>query len=211
MKRKFVLLSVPILACSIFALAFGLMHAPAVPSDNLKNGDIVFQTSLSSQSKAIQLATGSEHSHMGIIYIEDGLPFVYEAIQPVQLTPFDKWIVRGQNKHYVVKRLKNSENVLTEDVLVNMKTIGNKFKNKNYDLYFEWSDDRIYCSELVWKIYFEATGISIGQLQELQDFDLSSPQVKQKLKERYGDKIPLHEKVISPASMFNSDVLMTVR
>lgn len=211
MKGKFILLSALIVACSIFALAFGLIDAPAVPSNNLKNGDIIFQTSLSSQSKAIQLATGSEYSHMGVIYIEDGLPFVYEAIQAVQLTPFNKWIARGQNKHYVVKRLKNSENILTEDVLVKMRTIGNKFKNKNYDLYFEWSDDRIYCSELVWKIYFEATGISIGTLQELQDFDLSSPQVKQKLKERYGDKIPLQEKVISPASMFSSDVLMTVR
>jgi hypothetical protein len=210
MKGKFILLSLLILACSIFALAIGLMDATVAPSDMLKNGDIIFQTSFSSQSKAIQLATGSEYSHMGIIYIEDGEPFVYEAIQPVQLTPFNKWIARGQNKHYVVKRLKNSENVLTEDVLVKMRTIGNKFKNKNYDLYFEWSDDRIYCSELVWKIYFEATGISIGTLQELQDFDLSSPQVKQKLKERYGNKVPLHEKVISPASMFNSAALETI-
>ena len=33
----------------------------------IKNGDIIFQTSKSSQSKAIQLATNSKYSHMGII------------------------------------------------------------------------------------------------------------------------------------------------
>lgn len=34
----------------------------------IQNGDIIFQTSTSGQSKAIQIATGSKYSHMGIIY-----------------------------------------------------------------------------------------------------------------------------------------------
>lgn len=212
MRNKLILLIGGLVgAYGLFALTIRLMGDPAPESQTLKSGDIIFQTSQSSQSKAIQLATRSEYSHMGIIYMEGDQTFVYEAVQAVKSTPLKEWIARGKNQHYVVKRLKNSEEVLTTETLNKMKAVGNKFKNKNYDLYFEWSDDRIYCSELVWKIYFEATGISIGTLQELQDFDLSSPQVKQKLKERYGDKIPLNEKVISPASMFNSDVLMTVR
>ncbi|MBL4670033.1 MAG: hypothetical protein JKY30_12325 [Flavobacteriales bacterium] len=36
--------------------------------NNIQNGDIIFQISKSSQSKAIQLATNSKYSHMGIIY-----------------------------------------------------------------------------------------------------------------------------------------------
>jgi uncharacterized protein YycO len=91
-----------------------------------------------------------------------------------------------------------------------MKITGEKFKGKDYDLYFEWSDDKIYCSELVWKIYKEATGIEIGQLEALSDFDLDSKIVQQKMKERYGNNIPKSEKVISPAAMFNSDKLETV-
>lgn len=35
--------------------------------NTLKDGDIIFQTSLSGQSKAIQAATGSPYSHCGII------------------------------------------------------------------------------------------------------------------------------------------------
>jgi hypothetical protein len=33
-----------------------------------QNGYIIFQTSTSGQSKAIQITTGSKYSHMGIVY-----------------------------------------------------------------------------------------------------------------------------------------------
>jgi len=176
----------------------------------VQDGDIIFQTSKSSQSKAIQLATKSKYSHMGIIYKSEESIYVYEAIQPVKLTLLSEWINRGKNKHYVIKRLENADEILTAGVLENMKSYGEQFKGKNYDSYFEWSDDRIYCSELVWKMYKESTGIAIGQLEELADFDLSSKIIKQKMKERYGQNIPMGEKVISPAAMFNSSKLITV-
>ncbi|MGV8995232.1 MAG: YiiX family permuted papain-like enzyme [Flavobacterium sp.] len=180
-------------------------------NNELKDGDIIFQTSLSNQSKAIQLATNSKYSHCGIIY-EDGKDFyVFEAIQPVTTTPLSKWIARGENGKYVIKRLKNANAVLTPSTLNKMKEIGNEFKGKNYDLTFEWSDDKIYCSELIWKIYKRATGIEVGKLEKLSDFDLTNSAVKSKMNERYGAKIPLNETVISPAAIFDSDNLLTVR
>jgi uncharacterized protein YycO len=180
-------------------------------NDEIKNGDLIFQTSLSEQSKAIQLATHSKYSHCGIIYKEKGLFYVYEAIQPVKTTPLDKWILRGKNRHYVIKRLKNASQVLTTETVQKMKKEGEKFKGKNYDLTFEWSDDKIYCSELIWKIYQRATGIEIGKLEKLSDFNLTNKIVKKKMKERYGDKIPLNEIVISPAAIFDSELLITVK
>lgn len=182
----------------------------STPNNSYHNGDIIFQTSTSSQSKAIQLATNSIYSHMGIIYENDGEYFVYEAVQPVKLTPLHKWINQGENGHYVIKRLVNSENILTNHVLNNMKKYGDKFKGKSYDIYFEWSDDKIYCSELVWKIYKEAAEIEIGKLEQLSDFDLTDEIVQGKMNERYGENIPLEEKVISPVAMFNSDKLETI-
>jgi uncharacterized protein YycO len=177
----------------------------------IQNGDIIFQTSKSSQSKAIQLATNSKYSHMGIIYEEDGQFFVYEAVQPVKLTPLKNWINRGEKGHYVIKRLENADQIFTSSTLTKMKEIGERFKGKPYDIYFEWSDEKIYCSELVWKIYKEATGIEIGQLEQLSDFDLTNDIVKAKMKERYGVNIPMDEKVISPAAMFNSNKLITIK
>lgn len=180
-------------------------------NDEIKNGDLIFQGSLSEQSKAIQLAPKSKYSHCGLIY-KDGKEFyVFEAVQPVKRTPLDKWIARGENEHYVIKRLKNADEVLTPATLKKMKQIGDNFNGKNYDLTFEWSDDKIYCSELIWKIYKRATGIEIGKLEKLSDFDLTNEAVKKKMKERYGDKIPSNEIVISPAAIFDSDLLTTLK
>ncbi|MFM2250605.1 MAG: hypothetical protein RLZZ358_1532 [Bacteroidota bacterium] len=180
-------------------------------SDELKDGDLIFQTSRSSQSKAIQLATNSQYSHCGIVFKEGNSFYVFEAVQPVKRTPLAEWIARGEKGEYVVKRLKNAEQTLTPEVLQKMKEIGKGFYGKNYDLAFEWTDEKIYCSELIWKIYQRATGIEIGNLEQLGDFDLSSKVVKQKIKERYGEKIPLDELVISPASLFESDKLVTIK
>lgn len=177
----------------------------------IKNGDLIFQTSLSGQSKAIQLATNSKYSHCGIIYSNNGQFYVFEAIQSVKTTPLDKWIARGKDGHYVIKRLKNADQVLIPETLQKMKQEGEKLKGKNYDLTFEWSDDKIYCSELIWKIYKRATGLEVGKLEKLSDFDLTNEVVKQKMTERYGNKIPMDEVVISPVAIFDSELLETVK
>ncbi len=182
----------------------------AKPSPTFQNGDIIFQTSNSSQSKAIQLATHSPYSHVGIIYEQKGKFLVYEAVEPVKLTPLKTWIKRGNKGHYIVKRLKDAATRLSPSVLKKMKAAGEQYLGKHYDLYFEWSDDKIYCSELVWKIYKEALGIELGKLQRLESFDLSNDVVQKKLQERYKGKIPLDEKVISPADIFESSQLITV-
>jgi len=180
-------------------------------SDEIKNGDLIFQTSLSAQSKAIQVATKSAYSHCGLIYKEGNDFYVYEAVQPVKRTPLKSWIARGQGGKFVIKRLKKADKVLTSTVLTKMKQIGDGFNGKNYDLTFEWSDDKVYCSELIWKVYQRATGIEIGKLQHLRDFDLKSEFVQKKMKERYGSKIPMDEPVISPAAIFDSELLVTVK
>jgi uncharacterized protein YycO len=184
---------------------------PVPNNQDLKNGDLIFQTSLSSQSIAVQLATKSKYSHCGIIYQEKGKWYVFEAIQPVKRTVLDKWIARGQGGKYVVKRLTNADQVLTPAALAKMKQVGDKFLGKNYDLTFEWSDNKIYCSELIWKVYQRATGIEIGKLQKLRDFDLTADAVKKKMKARYGNNIPMEELVISPAAIFDSELLTTVK
>lgn len=185
--------------------------APTVATDGLKNGDIIFQTSLSSQSQAIQLATNSKYSHCGIVFKEGNKFYVFEAIQPVKRTPLAQWIARGKDAQYVVKRLKNADQVLTPEALRKMKQVGNQFRGKNYDLTFEWSDNKIYCSELVWKMYQRATGIEVGKLEKLSSFDLTAEAVKKKMKERYGNNIPMNETVISPAAIFDSGLLITVQ
>ena len=182
-----------------------------INNEKFQNGDLIFHISKSEQSEAIQLATKSEYSHCGLIYKKENDFFVAEAIQPVSLTPLNEWIARGENGHYVVKRLKNADQILTPDILKKMKMEGEKFIGKNYDFNFNWNDDKIYCSELVWKIYKRATGIEIGKLEKLGDFDLTNNKVITVLADRYKNNIPVNEIVISPASIFNCNLLYTVK
>jgi hypothetical protein len=195
-----------IILCLTFSLACA--NTPRL-EERLRDGDIIFHESRSSQSRAIQLATGSRYSHMGILYRDEGRWFVYEAVQPVKLTPLSAWIERGKDGHFVVKRLAD-DSVLTPDALKRMRAAGEAYRGKSYDLYFEWSDSRIYCSELVWKIYKEGAGVEIGRLQRLREFDLSHPAVRAKMRERYGNRVPRDEPVISPNAMFESAKLVEV-
>ena len=192
-------------------LIIGSLWANKNNEIEIKEGDIIFQTSKSEQSKPIQIATKSKYSHCGIIYKKGNDFYVYEAVGPVKLTPFKQWIAHGKNNSYVIKRLKNSENLITPDVLSNMKKVGDQLKGKPYDTTFEWSDNNIYCSELVWKIYQRGAGIEIGKLQRLKEFDLSDASVKAIMKRRYHGKIPTEEIVISPGALFNSNLLVTVK
>lgn len=175
-----------------------------------QNGDIIFQTSESEQCEAVRIATNSKFSHCGIIFIEKGKTYVYEAVQPVKITPIEDWITHGKNSKYVVKRLKNSEVKLTVTQLDAMKKYGSKMLNKNYDIYFGWSDSEIYCSELVWKIYKNGANIELCKTKELKEFNLNNPIVQRIMYQRYGSQIPLHEEVVAPSQLHDSELLETV-
>ena len=143
---------------------------------------------------------------MGIVLFKDGKPFVFEAVQPVKYTPLEAWFNRGKDKHYVVKRLKSPP---SENIASLLQAEAKRYVGKSYDLTFEWSDNRIYCSELVWKMYKSAADIELAPLAKLGSFNLSNPVVQAKLKERYGKHIPLNEPVIAPAAIFESPLLAT--
>jgi hypothetical protein len=175
-----------------------------------RDGDLIFQISTSSQSEAIQKATHSQYSHMGIILYRGKSPYVLEAVQTVRFTPLQQWIRRGSGGHYLVKRLRNSEQRLTPEAVERLRSVSQRFLGRPYDLYFDWSDNRIYCSELAWKLYDEALSIRIGKLEKMGQLDLSDPMLQKKLHERFGDHIPTDENVISPAAMLESEELVTV-
>lgn len=173
-------------------------------------GDLIFHTSLSNQSQAIQITTESIYSHVGIIFTEGNQLFVYEAIQPVKITRLEDWVNRGKDGKFILKRIKNSSNFLTNEGIERMKRVGKKYLGKDYDLKFQWSDEKIYCSELVWKIYKEAFNIEIGELEKFSDLNLSNEIVRNKINERFGNNIPMEEFVITPDRMFKAKNLITI-
>jgi hypothetical protein len=176
----------------------------------LREGDVLLQASLSAQSRAIQIVTGSPFSHVGLVHREGGRLLVFEAVGPVKLTPLAEWIARGEGRRFLALRLRDADQRLTPEVLAKVARVEARFRGLPYDFAFGWSDERMYCSELVWKVYKEGVGVELARLQRLGDFDLTDPIVRAKVRERYGAHVPVDEPVISPAAIAASPLLETI-
>ncbi|MBC7487321.1 MAG: YiiX family permuted papain-like enzyme [Cytophagaceae bacterium] len=175
-----------------------------------KTGDIIFQNSHSSQSEAIKLATHSKFSHVGVIVIKNKQAFVLEAVEPVSLTPLKKWIARGDQSYFEIKRPKQNL-PSTPAVQKKLDSLQNFYLSKHYDIPFQWTDDKLYCSELVWKLYQKVYGIELCATRQLKEFDLSSSLVKMALQQRYGTAIPMNEQVVSPEDLYQSSLLQSIK
>jgi len=175
-------------------------------SQDFKDGDIIFHTSKSSQSKMIQEVTESNLTHCGIIFFQNGKPFVFEAVQPVRVTPLKDWINRGVRGKYIVSRVKTP---LNKSQTSEMYNYAKKQLGKSYDMKFQWSDTKMYCSELVYKV-FSAGGIYVATPKKFSDYNLESKIVKDAINSRYGNSINVNEKVVTPVDIYKSSSVKTI-
>ena len=171
------------------------------------NGDIVLQTTNGETGKAIQLATHSKFNHCGVLFFENNEWVVYEAVQPVGKISLSDFNKRGKA---TVMRLKNASTILTASAIQKLKTIYKTYDGKNYDTKYNWSDDELYCSELVYKLYFNGLGIELCKPRHLKDFDLSNPLVKKQLDIKYNNHIPLDEPMVAPSDIETSNLLQII-
>lgn len=210
MKRIIVGFSIValLLAISPYFISIGKTKKH-IANTEFKNGDIIFQASDSRQCQAVKMATHSDVSHCGMLFQEHGRWYVLEAVEPVQVTSLQSFIQRGIGQKYNVKRLKEAHKP-SEDVTLRMIEKGKKFVGKHYDIYFNWSDTELYCSELVWKLYHEVAGIELCKLRPLRDYDLKDNLVGEMMRERYGKNIPFNENMVAPSDIFQSSLLETV-
>lgn len=179
-------------------------------AQTLKVGDIIFHKSQSQQAKAITEASGSEWTHVGIIVANAGKWYVAEAIGPVKATPLQDFINRGKNKEYKIYRFKHFNPKTMELALHNAI----KRQNKPYDIYFEMSDTRTYCSELVYKAMREVTGQEVGTMQKFKDLKLTGPYVKALIKKRLTDtgrELDPNEPIITPISQMRESDFTLVK
>lgn len=211
-KRASLLLSAVAIAAAVVAVGWlpalnGPWKKSAGPSD-LSDGDILFQDIGGGQSDAIALATQCHWTHVGIAFRDNGKWMVYEAVGPVKKTPLSEWIGQGHG-HYVVKRW-NERAKLDAATVAKLKAAATPYMGRAYDWQFLWSDEKIYCSELVWKMYEEGLGVRLCEPKALKDWHLNSDLVQRTMKERYGSALPLDEPMVAPATLFQCPSLVTV-
>ena len=181
------------------------------PESSLKDGDIIFQSNGAfDEGKAIQIVSKSPLTHCGVLFKEGNEWYVYEAIQPVAKTLLKDFAKTANGETYAVRRL-SDEAPLTADALKKMKEYMESNIGKDYDHKFGWGNDKLYCSELVWKAYYESTRLKIGKVKMVGDFDLTDPLVKRLVEERYGKNVPVTEPTVTPGEVFNCRRLKTVK
>jgi hypothetical protein len=112
----------------------------------LREGDIVFIETTSFQSKFVKLGMMSIWSHCGIaVNTPDGVQ-IMEADTTVRILPIERFIDKSVGGKYIIKRPKQQ---LTKPIEQK------KWLGRWYDLKFNFDNEEVYCSELVWLIYKE--------------------------------------------------------
>ncbi len=195
------------LIASVCLLASTLSPAMEPPL-GLREGDIVFSSSARGQGEAIIAATGSPYTHCGIVFEKDGALMVLEAVQPVRVTPLRDFIAHGDPAHFIAKRLRRP--VAPADYR-EARSWAARQVGRDYDIRFGWGDDRLYCSELVWKI-FQKAGVELCAPRRFRDYQLERPAVRKIIEERFGgmERVPMDEKVVAPSDLAASALLVDV-
>jgi len=185
----------------------------------LKDGDIVFHDSGSEQSLAIKELTKSPYSHVAIYFSDASGGYVYEAHNQVEKTSIAEWSKRpasaphSNHTPWKALRLKDHPDGLSSSEAEKIKALFTpKVMGIGYDKWFKWGDDKLYCSELVWKAYKNGLNIEVGKKATFRAFDFSSKEAETLVKERYGgiDHLPLDEIVVTPQAIYESDALQLV-
>lgn len=187
-------------AAAIALLVLAGMPAGATEPPDLRDGDIALQRSMSSQSAALRAATGSPYTHVGLVFQRDGAWQVLEAVEPVRWTAWSRWADRGEADHVVIMRVRDPDHHAPETTSA-VRRAAEAFLGLPYDTLFAWSDDRIYCSELVYKAWDRGAGLQLGTLRPLSDFDLSAEPVQALIAHRVRGDLDLSQPVVAPASL----------
>lgn len=203
MKKTLYILGIVliVIALPFMQIAKETLTAETGAVSEVREGDVIFQTSKSQQSPLIQIGTRSKITHCGIIVMRGGKPYVLETLKTLVLTPLDKFIARGEDGKYWIKRSSKE----------NIKIKYAKYLGKPYDLAFKFDNGRFYCSELVYDIYQKQLGIQLAEPRQVKDYLIlftdRLPKLRRAMKRR---GISNEQYAIAPVDIFNSEYLESV-
>lgn len=194
-----------ILAAAWLAACLRLAHAG--PTGYIpQEGDLVFQALPHGDLvDAIEGASHSRYSHVGLVMRRDGAWFVREAIGPVMDTPLAEWIARGRYGHaFDAFRLRAPLQAKVPALI----QASAAWLERPYDVRYRMDDEAIYCSELVYKAMLAASGVRLGRLQKLGTLDWKPWRATI---EKYEEgPVPLEREMITPRAMSEAGELEVV-
>lgn len=170
-----------------------------------QEGDILFQSLLKTELvKLIEGISDSSYSHCGVVVNRNGKWYVNEAIGSVHDTSLFLWTIRGRGHRFAVYRLRDEFKKYIPSFIKTLE----KYQGKPYDFKYDLDDDYIYCSELIFKAFKDATNIELGKLVRFGDLNWQ-PYKETIIKYEGGDP-PLDRLIITPKHLSEAEQLTKV-
>jgi hypothetical protein len=187
-------------------LCIGMMFQYGKAQNNTEltpflNGDVVFIKHSKLKSGNLIPNGKTKYNYVGVIFMEDGIPMVYHATEPISKTHLEAFIDLSEGRDYKIKRL-SEQNLLNTDVIQTMHTFAKAKLHSHYDGKLSLTNDELYNSEFVYKMYQHALGIKLSEPKPLADLK-NDPLTLDFLKEAYGDQI-LNEKMVVLGDLYHS-------
>lgn len=176
----------------------------------LKVGDIVFIHVGILPFRKIAHDTGSWVNHVGIVVDTSGAePIVAESTFPLSKAgPLSKFVARSKDGRVEIRRLSM---LLTPQQENSIRVAARKREGIFYDTGFNLHSHRQFCSRFVHEIIFDATGVSVGKVENLRELFADNPNADLLFwRVWYFGKIPWDRETVTPASVLNDTKLYTV-
>lgn len=170
-----------------------------------QEGDVLMQSLPHSELvDAIETASRSPWSHCGILVKRDGHWQVAQALMNVHYTPLIEYLIQDRDLRVTSFRMKG----LTEEQKVKLQPGIAKLLGKPYDINYEPDDRKIYCSELVWKVYDRELGVHWSEWDAFGTLNWKPVEAFVRNVER--GKLPLDRMMITPAGLTKTDKVARV-
>jgi len=180
--------------------------AAAIARYQPQEGDVIFQSLPHGPVVwAIEGVTRSPYSHCGIVAKSDDQWIVYEAYRGVSATPLNAFLARGRGGGFVVYRLRDEHREHIPQTLACCQT----YLGRPYDIRYRLDDEKIYCSELIYKAYRDATnGKLLGELQKFGDMNWRPYELL--IEQIEGGDVPVDREMITPVNLAKAQQLEPV-
>lgn len=171
-----------------------------------QEGDVIFQSLPHGPVVwAIEGVTRSPYSHCGIVAKSDDQWIVYEAYRGVSATPLKAFLARGRGGGFVVYRLRDEYREHIPQTLACCQT----YLGRPYDIRYQLDDEKIYCSELIYKAYRDATdGKPLGELMKFGDMNWQPYELL--IEQIEGGEVPVDREMITPVNLAKAPQLEPV-
>lgn len=171
-----------------------------------REGDVIFQSLPHGPVVwAIEGVTHSPYSHCGIVGREGGRWIVYEAIGHVRVTPLPEYLARGRGGGFAVYRLRDE---FAAHIPATLECCRG-YLGRPYDIRYRLDDEAIYCSELIYKAFRDATqGQELGALSRFGDMDWGAYEAL--IRRIEGGPVPVDRLMITPVGLARAPQLVPI-